>query len=278
MDTPEGPASGARRIDDRTGARRIDGRWAVGALTGAARRAMSNGASSRAGQLRTAVMAWSYRLAETSQRCRHQVYGGMYLFGLTPWDRPAPNPWLVATVGQPVAPPGHALELGCGTGTNSIYLAQQGWNVTAVDMVGKALASARRKAGAANVQPRFIKGDVTRLAELGLSAQYNLLFDIGCFHAIPVARRDDYVKSVSAVAAPGAVLLLIGQFARPARDRRNAGVTPDEVRQRFTGWELVSSERMKPEPLRGGRPDQAAVWFDIWHYQLRWPESAPAIS
>jgi SAM-dependent methyltransferase len=228
------------------------------------------GVPRQAGGVRAAVMAWSYRLAETSQRYRSQVYGAMYLFGLTPWDRETPNPRLVAAVaGQSAAAPGRALELGCGTGTNSVYLAQQGWDVTAIDLVPKALGSARRKAQAAKVNPRFIKGDVTRLNKLGLGRQYDLLFDIGCFHAIPVARRDGYVQSVSTAAAPGSTLLLIGQFARPARDASKAGVTPEEVRRRFNGWELLSEERMPPQPLRDGQPDRAADWFEIWHYQLR---------
>ena len=48
--------------------------------------------------------------------------------------------------GNDALPAGAALELGCGTGDSSIYLAQHGWQVTAVDYVKQALEKARAKA------------------------------------------------------------------------------------------------------------------------------------
>ena len=78
-----------------------------------------------------------------------------------------------------------ALDLGCGTGTDTLYLATHGWDVTAVDMVPQALATARQKATAAGVSPRFLKGDVTRLHDLGVGDGYTLVLDFGCFHTLP---------------------------------------------------------------------------------------------
>ena len=54
--------------------------------------------------------------------------------------------------GTDAPPPGSALELGCGTGDCSIYLAQHGWQVTAVDFMPKALDKARAKAVAAGMR------------------------------------------------------------------------------------------------------------------------------
>ncbi|MEV3985346.1 methyltransferase domain-containing protein [Nonomuraea sp. NPDC049758] len=80
-----------------------------------------------------------------------------------------------------------ALDLGCGTstGTGTIYLATHGWDVTAIDMVAKALATARRNATAAGVTPCFIHGDVIRLHELGTGDGYTLLVDFGCLRNLP---------------------------------------------------------------------------------------------
>ncbi len=58
-----------------------------------------------------------------------------YRRGFTPWDTGISPPELVAVVeGDQALPPGKALDLGCGTGTNSIYLAQHGWDVSGVDL------------------------------------------------------------------------------------------------------------------------------------------------
>ena len=80
------------------------------------------------------------------------VYWLAYRLGLAVWRRPTPPADLVALVEGPSAlPAGRALDLGCGTGTDAIYLAIHGWDITGVDAVPKALATARRDASAAGV-------------------------------------------------------------------------------------------------------------------------------
>jgi SAM-dependent methyltransferase len=169
-------------------------------------------------------------------------YRLMYLVGLKPWDSGVSPPELVAAVEGPEAlKPSRALDLGCGTGTNAIYLARRGWEVTAVDFVDRPLRAARRRAEAAGVSPWFVHGDVTRLPELGIGGGYRLLFDLGCYHSIPADRRDGYADGVTAAAAPAAVLLLYG-FA-PGALRGTQGVTADELRSRLPGWELREATR-----------------------------------
>lgn len=174
-------------------------------------------------------MRWTFRL--------------MYLVGFKPWDSGIPPPELVAAVEGPDAlAPSRALDLGCGTGTNAIYMARRGWEVTGIDLVGRPLREARRKAEAAGVAPWFVQGDVTRLPELGVGGGYRLVLDLGCFHSIPADRRDGYAAGITAATAPGAVLLLFG-FAPGAMRARQVGVSADELRQRLTGWELRDATR-----------------------------------
>jgi SAM-dependent methyltransferase len=199
------------------------------------------------------------------------VYRACYALGLRVWERGEPAAALVALAEGPSAlPPGRALDLGCGTGTDSVYLARRGWDVTGVDQVPRALALARRRAAAAGVTPRFVSGDVTRLRDLGVGGRYALLLDFGCFHTLPADQRDAYVAGVSGVAAPGATLLLYG-FARPPRlAPMPAGLPPEEVRRRFAGagWALERAERVPAGTvgIAGARVDRSLA---LWCYRLR---------
>ncbi|MEV3921553.1 class I SAM-dependent methyltransferase [Actinomadura coerulea] len=164
-----------------------------------------------------------------------------YRAGRPPWDSGVTPPELVAVVeGDDALPRGRALELGCGTGTNAVYLARHGWNVTAVDLVGRAADQARAKAAAAGAAVRVLRGDASRLEELDVPGPYDLFFDLSCFCGIPPHRRDAYATGLTHRAAPGALLLMFG-YGPEAFDDPISGVTADELRTRFPGWELVNA-------------------------------------
>ena len=170
-------------------------------------------------------------------------YRVAYLFGFKPWDSGVTPPELIEVVeGERALPPGKALDLGSGTGTNSIYLAQQGWDVTAVDFMPRAMAAARHKATVAGVQPRFLEGDVTQLDALGVGGGYTLLFDLGCYHSIPHEHRPAYARGVTAAAAPGATLLLFG-FSPNQMRFGPSGMTHDEIQTRFLHWTIEAATR-----------------------------------
>ncbi len=167
--------------------------------------------------------------------------------------------------------PDRALDLGCGTGRNSIYLARHNWEVTGIDMVRRAVAAARRNASAAGATVRLIEGDVTRLDELGIGGGYTLLVDTGCYHMVPLGRRDAYAAGVTKVAAPGALLLIVGFSNLP-----RMGMTAEELRDRFWGWALVGAVRVPASEMRryvrGPAPIRAALaggWFEPWRYELK---------
>ena len=168
------------------------------------------------------------------------MFRTMYRLGFKPWDSGVTPPELKEIIEGPDArAPGKALDLGCGTGTNAIYMAQHGWEVTAIDFVPRAIAMAKAKAAAAKVAPRLIRGDVTRLDDLGVGGGYTLVFDLGCLHSIPQARRDAYAAGVTKAAAPGADFLVWGFYARPS-PVINARLTKEEVEHLFSkAWEIV---------------------------------------
>jgi SAM-dependent methyltransferase len=121
------------------------------------------------------------------------------------WDTNVTPPELAALIETQDLKPGRALDLGCGTGTNVIYLAQHGWQATGVDFVGKAIEAAKRKAKAARAAADFFQGDVTRLEFL--KPPFDLALDIGCFHSIPADRRPTYVAGLRRLLRPGGLFL-----------------------------------------------------------------------
>ncbi len=74
------------------------------------------------------------------------------------------------------------MELGCGTGTNGVWLAQQGFEVTGVDVAPLAVEQAQQRASDAGVKAQFVVGDVLELPELG--GPFGFFFDRGCYHAV----------------------------------------------------------------------------------------------
>ncbi|MDR3664390.1 MAG: methyltransferase domain-containing protein, partial [Mycobacterium sp.] len=145
---------------------------------------------------------------------RNMLFRAMYRVGFTPWDgHPQPKSLhdLVEGNDSPALPAATALDIGCGTGDTSIYLAQHGWQVTGVDFVPRALAKARAKAQARQVSVNFVQDDVTHLSSArGVGTGFTLIVDNGCLHNLTDKDRDAYVREVSAVAAPRARRLLGG--------------------------------------------------------------------
>jgi cyclopropane fatty-acyl-phospholipid synthase-like methyltransferase len=190
----------------------------------------------------------------------------MYRRGYTPWDTGVSPPELVDAVeGAGAMPPGRALDLGCGTGTNCLYLARNGWLATGIDFAAPAIGRAKQKARAAGKLPgavRFIRGDVTRMDRLPIGAPCSLILDLGCFHGIAEDRRSAYAAGVTRFAAPGALFLLYG-FEPRMLGMRRVGFTQDDVERTFSnGFRLEKVERGT------GRDGAATAWYWLRRIEL----------
>jgi ubiquinone/menaquinone biosynthesis C-methylase UbiE len=165
----------------------------------------------------------------------------MYRIGFAPWDgHPLAKSLRDLVDGDAALSAGKALDLGCGTGDNAIYLATHGWQVTGVDFVAKAVEKARDKAAAKKVEVTFAHADVTRLSAEGIGSGFDLIVDSGCLHGMSPQDRDAYVREVTTVAAPGARLLL-NEFI-PGGSFPVPGIDPAEVERRFaSGWTMLAS-------------------------------------
>ncbi|MFN2299757.1 MAG: class I SAM-dependent methyltransferase [Anaerolineales bacterium] len=144
-----------------------------------------------------------------------------------PWDTGIPVPELVRILAD--LPPGKALDIGCGTGTNLLYLARQGWEVTGVDFVPWAIAKARAKLKA--YTPVLLVGDVTELASLELPGPFDLALDVGCFHGLSARGRSKYAAGLAHWVKPGGLYMLYAW--QPEGEEDPNGISRTDIEQVF---------------------------------------------
>lgn len=180
-------------------------------------------------------------------------YNTMYRFTKPDWDTGITPPEVTSTI-DPFDRPGRALDLGCGTGTSSIYLAQHGWHVTGVDFSPKAIELAHDKAQRAGVKIDLHLGDVSRVDFLFDS--FDLVLDIGCLHGLDRASRTRYAEQLRRLTHPGSKFLLFG-FMRPVFFGRYH-LAPEEIHALFEPVFVLNSVR---PALNRDRED--VVWYDL---------------
>ena len=132
------------------------------------------------------------------------LYFNLFYFRTPPWDTQISPPELIEFIES--HPPGRALDLGCGTGTNVITLAQHGWQVVGVDYVKRAVRTAERKASQAGVSAEFFVNDVTKLD--GVRGVFDLVLDISCFHSLDGGERELYLDNLERLTKPGSTLMV----------------------------------------------------------------------
>ena len=110
-----------------------------------------------------------------------------------PWNHEAPT-LLLQEAAASRQTPGCALDIGCGSGVDSVFLATQGWTVTSLDFMPKALQMTRARAKKEGVELTVIEGDVSNLS---LTGTFDLIVDAGCLHSIrPPAKRKAYRERI----------------------------------------------------------------------------------
>src|SRR5713101_9010568 len=137
----------------------------------------------------------------------------MYRFG-APWEI-GPREELVGLVESgaltPEAlPPGRAIDLGCGSGANSVFLAEHGFETVGVDFSRKALEKARRLAGERGVtgRARFVEGDLTATSIPGVEGPFDLLVDYGTLDDLRGDKRRAMAATAKRLSRPGGKFLL----------------------------------------------------------------------
>lgn len=138
----------------------------------------------------------------------------------------SPTPLLVETAR--ILKPGRALDLACGTGRNAIWLAEHGWQVTAVDR-----------------SPIAIPAVDTHVADLEkhefpiLEAAWDLI-------AVCYYLQRDLFEPIERGIKPGGVALVIVHMIEPGHEQSRFSVQPGELRKYFDGWEILHYREGKP--------------------------------
>jgi SAM-dependent methyltransferase len=190
-------------------------------------------------------------------------YARLYRFGITPWERygaaaaASISALLDREETERSRPLGRALDLGCGRGQYTPELARRGWQAVGIDDVPSAIEAATVKSrGAAGLS--YVVGDVTRLPSAGLGT-FDFFLDIGCFQSLDTGQRLSQGEGVSALANPGATLLLLS-FG-PSRWRPLVGgASQQQVQTAFAGWEM----------LMAGPADTAGLGWPMNKTAPRW--------
>ena len=128
-----------------------------------------------------------------------------YSFVPIPYDV-GPRDELVSLVESGRIKPCRTIDLGSGTASNVVYLAQHGFDVTGVDFSPAAIDMGRARALEAGVEIMFIEDDLTNLQHV--NDTFDLLVDYGTLDDLSPAHRDFYMKNVLPLTHGGSLFLL----------------------------------------------------------------------
>jgi ubiquinone/menaquinone biosynthesis C-methylase UbiE len=185
-------------------------------------------------------------------------FAGMYAEGIPPWqiDRPQPEVIQLIEQGKFESP---VLDLGCGTGDNTIELARHGLVVRGLDAVPEALERARKKTEQAGLKqsPEFVLGDALRLAKSGLKAR--TVLDCALFHTFSDEERKEYIRGLEAVLSHGGRLHILSFSELETRQPGPRRLSLSEITGSFgAGWRVEDSVRCRYWDRV--RPDGAHAW------------------
>lgn len=185
-------------------------------------------------------------MTEDNKRPRDRAsWDKRYTEGKLPWDSGKTDVHLPRVIEAHGIKPGKALEIGCGTGTNSIWLAEYDFEVTGMDISPTAITRAREKVAATGVNCHFFAGDF--LVDQVPGAPFDFVYDRGCLHIFDnLEELSRFASRVGDLLKPEGIWhSLIGSTDGPPRDtgppRHSATEIVTAVEPHFEILELKST-------------------------------------
>lgn len=138
-----------------------------------------------------------------------------------PWEIKDPPIELTEIVDNKILSGGNTLDLGCGTGNYSFYLAKHGFTVTGIDFSEKALQIAGERNKALHLPVTFIKADVTKLGSTFSKSQFDFILDYSLLHHLPTSITKQYAKQFTYLLKKGGKLLMVCYSEKDSYARGN---------------------------------------------------------
>jgi SAM-dependent methyltransferase len=182
-----------------------------------------------------------------------------YRSGDIPWDTGRPSSELLRVVAMEAIRPCRAIELGCGTGANVVWLASHGFDVSGMDLSPLAIEHARQRAAQAGVEVRLLTADVLNPPD-EIGGPYDFVFDRGCYHVVRRESASRYVATLLQITRPGSVGLVLAGNAREPRQPGPPVVSEEEIRAELGHAFTIQWLREFRFDQAAGVPGQPLAW------------------
>jgi ubiquinone/menaquinone biosynthesis C-methylase UbiE len=150
--------------------------------------------------------------------------------GPYPWDLGRPRDFLVQLLEEGMIGGDKALDTCCGLGTNGLYLAEKGFDVTGIDISDDAVKFANQKAG----ESENIRFKVQSFMEMDFEpGSFDFVLDIGCFHHVAQEEREEFIENICRVLRIGGRYLLMCFSDRMGPEWNH--FSEQQVRELFSG-------------------------------------------
>ena len=122
------------------------------------------------------------------------------------WELGRPRPILVEYFKEGFIPNGKVLDLCCGAGTNLLYLAENGFDVTGIDISKTAIKIARKKLRLAKLNIDLLCESFVDLSFV--NEEFDFVFDMGCFHHVALEDQAKFIMGVHRILRGGGLYML----------------------------------------------------------------------
>jgi SAM-dependent methyltransferase len=192
------------------------------------------------------------------------------------WAKSGPSQELQRILKEGWIMPCRVLELGCGMGTDAVFLATQGFDVTAVDASPLALEQARAKAATAGVSVRLLEADVLDLPDLG--APFPFIYDRACYQHLRRSNRFRFQEVLARVTQPGSFYLSLVPSANDVPPAAIGVHAYELCLELLPLLELVQLREFRMEGgIVEGKERRPLAWSVLWRRKERGRGGEPAL-